>query len=283
MPRPPSPDESVTSHDTFTSAQEPPSPESEFTDSEARALLDEASKLKELGNEAFRSQKWEEAREKYEQALGCVPMDPLVRRSADEVEHGVPAYEVHPPEEEDEQEVPNPNSGSDNSKGKEKENGTENTSDPPAPEPELKKEARLARAVLNNNIAACLSKQNQPALAIDYCTRALNSDPGYGKALYRRALCRQEVGGWAALSGAKEDLKKLVEILPPSSPLLPSVRSSLLTLEPLLSSTAEKEKAEMFSKLKDLGNSFLGKFGLSTDNFQFSPDGKGGYAMNFQR
>ena len=57
----------------------------------------------------------------------------------------------------------------------------------------------------------------------------------------------------------------------------------------------------MMAKLKDLGNTVLGmhlqkdrrftlndflrlgKFGLSTDNFKFEPNGQGGYGMNFVR
>jgi len=57
---------------------------------------------------------------------------------------------------------------------------------------------------------------------------------------------------------------------------------------------------EMVDKLKGLGNSVLGerntpkvgngaeevnagRFGLSTDNFKFEPNGQGGYSLNFAR
>jgi len=45
----------------------------------------------------------------------------------------------------------------------------------------------------------------------------------------------------------------------------------------------EKEKEEMIGKLKDLGNSFLGKFGLSTDMFKFEQREEGGYGMRFEQ
>ncbi len=46
----------------------------------------------------------------------------------------------------------------------------------------------------------------------------------------------------------------------------------------------EKLKEEMMGKLKDMGNSLLGHFGLSVDNFKFDKDPKtGGYNINFQQ
>lgn len=55
-------------------------------------------------------------------------------------------------------------------------------------------------------------------------------------------------------------------------------------LEPLVQERQEKLKEEMFSKLKDLGNNLLGKFGLSLDNFKAEQDpATGSYNIKFQQ
>ena len=42
--------------------------------------------------------------------------------------------------------------------------------------------------------------------------------------------------------------------------------------------------AQVLGKLKSLGNTILGKFGLSLDNFKMKQDpATGGYSMNFQQ
>jgi hypothetical protein len=40
---------------------------------------------------------------------------------------------------------------------------------------------------------------------------------------------------------------------------------------------------EMMGKLKDVGNSFLGLFGLSVDNFKLNQSEGGGYNIQFQK
>jgi hypothetical protein len=41
--------------------------------------------------------------------------------------------------------------------------------------------------------------------------------------------------------------------------------------------------AQVLGKLKSLGNTILGKFGLSLDNFKMTKGPDGGYSMNFQQ
>lgn len=77
------------------------------------------------------------------------------------------------------------------------------------------------------------------------------------------------------------DYKVLVSLVPSASPQLRDIRKALESLPARIGVQQEKEKDEMIGKLKDLGNSLLGKFGLSTDMFKFEQGEGGGYNMKF--
>lgn len=102
------------------------------------------------------------------------------------------------------------------------------------------------------------------------------------KALLRRARARSELGGWSTLEGAIEDYKKLSAMTNLTATDRKLVQAQLRALPPRAKAAQEKETAEMWGKLKDLGNGLLKPFGLSTDHFKMVKDEKtGGYSMNF--
>ncbi|KAI6136796.1 TPR-like protein [Pisolithus sp. B1] len=154
-------------------------------------------------------------------------------------------------------------SSSDNAETPDEHNKTPESTQPEAPT-EDEVEFSKARAVVNANIAACLIKLDDNKGVIDACTSALEDDPHYIKALQRRAAASEKVDSWSSLARAQDDYKLLLELFPANSP-------------------EKRETDEMVDKLKGLGNSLLGRFGLSTDNFKFEPNGQGGYSMNFVR
>ncbi|KAH8102476.1 TPR-like protein [Cristinia sonorae] len=242
-------------------------------DTQIQRLLDEANDLKLQGNEHFRKQSWDEALGVYRSALGKLPKRKVRAQTIEE--------KVRSREPED-------------TKGKGRDTGEEvdevdqsSSPEPPAePEPEpteLERECAKARAVLNSNIGACFVKLGDHKEVVHACTEALHDDPTYVRALQRRATSNEQIGSWSALSSAQEDYTKLLDLLPPTSPQLSETKRALLALKPRVEAAQKRETDEMLDKLKGLGNSILGNFGLSTNNFQFTPNGQGGYSMNFVR
>lgn len=139
------------------------------------------------------------------------------------------------------------------------------------------------RATLNANSAACHLKLEDWKSAVEASTASLRDDPTYQKALHRRAQGNEKLDTWASLQSALDDFNTLASLPDLPATLRKEIKSAQARLPSLISERSEKEKAEMMAKLKDLGNTVLGRFGLSTDNFKFTPNETGGYSMSFER
>ncbi|KAJ7071313.1 hypothetical protein C8F01DRAFT_974009, partial [Mycena amicta] len=219
----------------------------------------DSAELKAEGNDHFRAQRWEQALVAYRAALGRLPKRPK------------------PPN-------PKPVQADDNiDTPEQEEDDSEQEEDEPAVVTPEDSEHAKTRAVLNANIGACYVQLGDHQLVVEACTEALLDDPSYVKALQRRATSNEKLGTWSSLTAAQEDYNTLLKLLPPGHSSAQQVERNLVSLKPRLEAAQKKETDEMLGKLKGIGNSVLGNFGLSTDNFQFVPNGQGGYSMNFTR
>lgn len=80
------------------------------------------------------------------------------------------------------------------------------------------------------------------------------------------------------LDSALKDWTQVVEI----DPTIFQARSEQLRLDAIVKERNEKMKDEMLGKLKDLGNTVLGKFGMSLDNFNAVQDpNTGSYSISY--
>jgi len=134
------------------------------------------------------------------------------------------------------------------------------------------------KAILHANRAACLQKLGRWEEVVEDCKAAIDLDSEYLKAYCRRSIAYEELKRY---HDAFEDLKKAVELDPS---LKAKEHRRLSMLERKSQEQFEKDKEEMIGKLKELGNTVLGKFGMSCDNFKFEQDpNTGGYSVKFQQ
>lgn len=133
------------------------------------------------------------------------------------------------------------------------------------------------KTILFSNLAASKDHLQEIDEAIDYCNKALELNESHVKALLRRAELYRKTD---KLHESLEDYKKYLELNPDDKRIVSIVKE----LEVKVEERNEKLKAEMLSKLKDLGNAVLKPFGLSTDNFNLKKNPEtGGYSVDFQQ
>jgi tetratricopeptide (TPR) repeat protein len=134
-----------------------------------------------------------------------------------------------------------------------------------------------SRAVFYGNRAACYLKMTLYDKCVEDCTEAIALSSNYVKVIMRRAKALELKED---LEGALVDLKRCLEI----DPNYREARLEALRVEKAVTDKQEKMKEEVIGKLKTLGNTILGKFGLSLDNFKMkqNPD-DGTYSMSFEK
>ena len=113
-------------------------------------------------------------------------------------------------------------------------------------------------------------------LAIKNCSKAVELNPSYLKALLRRAEIYEET---EKLDEALKDYQSVLELDPKNVVAHKAVRE----LPAKIKERNEELKAEMMDNLKKLGNMCLKPFGLSTNNFKMEQNESGSYNIQFQQ
>ncbi|CAL9200158.1 unnamed protein product [Musa hybrid cultivar] len=132
-------------------------------------------------------------------------------------------------------------------------------------------------SMCHGNRAACFLKLDRYKETVQECTKALELNPSYIKALFRRAEAHEKLENY---DEAIADMKKVLELDPAND----QARKNIRRLEPIAAEKREKMKEEMIGKLKEMGNSLLGRFGMNLDNFKAVKDpNTGSYSISFQQ
>eukprot|EP00753_Platysulcus_tardus_P021375 PLAT8884.1.p1 GENE.PLAT8884.1~~PLAT8884.1.p1 ORF type:complete len:271 (+),score=110.85 PLAT8884.1:54-866(+) len=237
--------------------------------------LDAALAAKAEGNAAYKRREFEEALRLYERAISLCPVEEEEvlegeEESADSTSvdadgDAEPAAASEATESEEPAEV----SALDATTTTE---GAEEAAAEPKPPTEL----QVTLAIFHGNAAAVLLALMRYEEARTHCDAALKLNPAYTKLYLRRATVLEQLGKYC---DALADVEKAAAGGMDARVVDPMRRR----LKPLAAEEQEKLKAEALGTLKKLGDALLSPFGMSTDNFKFNPDGKGGYSMSFER
>lgn len=146
-------------------------------------------------------------------------------------------------------------------------------------------------SVYYSNRAACLIHMHKYSGALEDCNLAIMVQPTYVKAFIRRMTCHEKTD---KVDLALTDAKKAQEFFnqqngtsnigctPKVSRERLQIQNHVRRLQKLDDARMEQLKEETMGKLKDLGNSILGNFGMSLDNFQAQKDPKtGSYSISY--
>ena len=133
----------------------------------------------------------------------------------------------------------------------------------------------MLKTKILSNLSICFKKLGDWTNTINYSSQALEVDPEFEKALVNRADAYYQSNNYEK---GLEDYKLLKER---KSQFANPGRLDICQQK--VDEEFEKKKQQVFGQLKNLGNTILGKFGMSLDNFKLNPQQGGGYNISFQQ
>ena len=130
-------------------------------------------------------------------------------------------------------------------------------------------------SIFHNNRGLCYLKLKKDEEAKKEFARAIEIRPEYVKPRGQRMKLLRDKEEYEL---ALEDAKKIEEL----DPMYPGIHKQVVELEKLHKEKFEKMKTEVLGNLKSLGNMFLGKFGMSLDNFKMNQNPDGTYNIGYE-
>lgn len=121
------------------------------------------------------------------------------------------------------------------------------------------------KASFFGNRAACYFALEEFDLVVEDCTLSLERKVDHPKILMRRSQAYEKLD---KMDEALADAKKVYEI----DPSYPKIAVTVRRLEKTCEERMNKLKDEALGKLKELGNTILGNFGMSVDDFKMTQD-----------
>jgi tetratricopeptide (TPR) repeat protein len=312
---------SVVSEET-TSDEPPPPPATTTTTAPTTTTttttepMATAEDWKRQGNEAFRRRDWSTAYDFYSRAIDTTPGHPTgpeLRLEQDEwqkEQHRAARLLLQQQEEErrlkqSKQRTNTKDDDDDNINN----DSTKNRDPLPQFRPAQAHPHATSLAVYYNNRAAAAMQMEQDyeatqkrlGDAVTDCSIAVLLDPGYTKAWLRRSALYERLDesdtndftatGSTTTSSSNSSKRKKTDLALSDAmaaaalePHNVKIQHTVQRLQRLENERMEQLKVETMAKLKDLGNSILGNFGMSLDNFQTVQDPKtGSYSVSFQQ
>ncbi|CAD8121699.1 unnamed protein product [Paramecium sonneborni] len=128
--------------------------------------------------------------------------------------------------------------------------------------------------ILNSNIAICLINQSNFKSAIKQCSKALEYNPEFVKALFNRAECYEKTD---QLEEALDDYKKLKGLQPKDY----FIQKKFIDLDLKVQDFVEKRKNDAMKRIKN--QALLGQLGLNSDNVQLEQNADGTFNFSFSQ